>query len=260
MYKSHMWHFMLVGCLLVGGYELAAAVDFAAFDKAAAWQKPEGICCLPVVDSKNIGYCYYSQEGFLAARIEDQQERDAANRNWKKYPACKDPWCMFKKGEYVRYIRTKEQGLVKHLADQKFEMDVVGFFDVPSGSGPGNHVADGYGNKKWVGGQALPCEVDVDKNAELLGPLCIMKSEGNRKLSVIPHAQVNAAVGQLEQGNGAYVLFYETDGRPHQVMGPMPEKYIPALFKSKVKVNVGECPLDQKDLETFAKYGFEVVE
>jgi hypothetical protein len=213
------------------------------------------VCCLPVLEHTSkgkLGYCYLSQGGFLQARIEDKGLRDSANRYPQSYPTCKDPWCVFSKGpQATRYYRTNEQGVVLQLKDKKFEKDHVGILQ----DAPAQHVAD-YG-LEWTGKQVPACRVDVDVNAELLGPLCIMKAEGEKNLSFVALAQVNAALGALARGDNSYLLFYKTEGAFPVVLGQMPVKYYKALFESRATVKVGACP-NGSDGEDFTKLGFVV--
>ena len=192
------------------------------------------VCCLPVLEHTSkgkLGYCYLSQGGFLQARIE---------------------WCVFSKGpQTTRYYRTNEQGVVLQLKDKKFEKDHVGILQ----DAPAQHVAD-YG-LEWTGKQVPACRVDVDVNAELLGPLCIMKAEGEKNLSFVALAQVNAALGALARGDNSYLLFYKTEGAFTVVLGQMPVKYYKALFESRATVKVGACP-NGSDGEDFTKLGFVV--
>lgn len=230
------------------GFEAAAVED--VLEQEAASQ----VCCLPVLEHTtkgNFGYCYLSKDGYLQARIDDKQLRDHANLYPQSYPVCKDKWCTFDKGpEALRYYRMNNQGFVLQLGDKKFEKDHVGLLQ----DAPAQHVAS-YG-LEWIGEQVPACKVDVDVNAELLGPLCVMKKAGEHELAFVEAAEVGGSLGAMARGDDSYSLFYKTEGSVAAVTGKMPNKYLRALFDSKVNVRVGACP--QGSERDFSQLGYKV--
>ena len=246
-----------IGCmLLLGSVSLACAASLADAVKAEVEQQAvTPVCCLPVLERTtkgDLGYCYVSQEGYLAARIEDAALRDQANAHPERYPVCKDPWCAFSKGpDSKRYYRTDERGIVLQRKDRKFEKDHVGLLQ----DTPALHVAI-YG-LKWTGDLVPTCSVDVDVNTALLGPLCVMKVAEDDQLSFVAPAQLGQALDALAAGDKTYMLFYKTEGASSVVTGKMPSKYLKALFESKENVPVSACPRGSED--KFEALGFEIV-
>ena len=258
--------------LLTAGAGLATAFDASLLEEKLTQSSEQAtaskVCCLPVVEKTtkgDIGFCYISEAGYLQARIDDQQLRDHANslypqkrKDDKFPPTCQDPWCTFSKGPgNKRYFRTDGDGLVLQEKDKKFEKDNVGLL---LNIRPGMHVAD-YG-LKWTGDTDVPkCEVDVDKNVELLGPLCVMKIEGDKKLSFVDPNQVREALRALANKEGGYMLFYKTEGPMPNVTGVMPSQYLKALFDSKASVKVGACSgSGLYNTNDFEELGFQIVE
>lgn len=251
--------------LLTAGAGFATAFDASLLEEkltqASEQATASKVCCLPVVEKTtkgDIGFCYISQGGYLQARIDDQQLRDHANLYPQTYPVCKDPWCTFSKGPgNKRYFRIDDEGFVLQEKDKKFEKDNVGLL---LNIRPGMHVAD-YG-LKWTGGTDVPtCKVDVDKNVELLGPLCVMKIEGDKKLSFVDPNQVREALRALANKEDGYMLFYKTEGSMPNVTGVMPSQYLKALFDSKASVKVGACSgSGLYNTNDFEELGFQIVE
>lgn len=209
--------------------------------------------CVVAYLSRRLGYCYVAKDGYLQARIEDQRLREHANVYPESYPVCKDAWCVFSRGSETRHYRTNNQGKVLRGEDKKFEKDHVGFLqDVPA-----QHVAS-YG-LKWTGGQVPACQVGVDVNVALLGPLCVMKVEAEGSLSFVDRNHLRQALGSLAAGEDAYMLFYKIGGAAPVVTGKMPAKYKEALFESKENVPVGVCPSGSGS-DVFEELGFRIVE
>ncbi|MBO4675420.1 MAG: hypothetical protein J5601_04975 [Elusimicrobiaceae bacterium] len=165
--------------------------------------KQQDICCLPVVEigggaTSGMGYCYYAKDGYLSARIEDDELRNEANKYIGWYPVCKDAWCSFNRGLHIDYYRTDKTGRVLKKEQQKFEKDVIGFIN----SVPAFQVSNTGERNIWAG-QKKPaaCKIDVDFNMELLGLICAMKNHGNKEISYISHDELQDVVASLSEGD-----------------------------------------------------------
>ncbi len=259
MYKKMILKAGLLGVLIsMSGSLFAASALQKALETAIAQSQESQICCLPVLETvkggKQLSYCYFAdKDGYVAARIDDDNVRDRVDANWQEYPVCQDKWCTFSRGTArdKRYYRTNKQGRILQENDKKFAQDHVGFLKDQEGQ----QVA--AGGLAWIGAKEPDqCVIGKNFNVELLSPLCAMKSEGGKNLSYPsdPKDVIRALVnGDYE----SYVLFY-IEKSINQVTGVLDKKYIPSFMESDFNVKLNVCPENDSNGAVFYRLGYQI--